>query len=207
VVPFLFVRDVVPTVPRGRSMGVLRAFMRSPTVFAAAFAGGVVEIALWALLPLFAMRQAADQDFALLMVTVFIVGGVALQWLLGWIADRMDRRLVVVGCALLSLAILLTLPATVPGATPWLLLPFLGGALTGFYTLGLALLGERFEPASLAAANTAFIMLYEIGRLTGPPLAGAAMEAWNPHGLIAVLAVLLATFAALAGRRHLGFAW
>jgi MFS family permease len=185
-----------------------QAFRRNPAVFGAALIGGFVEIALWALLPLYAIRQGVDQDTALLLLTVFIVGSVALQWPLGWIADRVDRRRVLLACAGAALAIILALPAMVPGGVAaWLALPLLGAALTGFYTLGLALMGQRFDAAGLAAANTAFIMLCEAGSLSGPPLAGAAMDLWNPHGLILALAAPLGLLILLMGRRHLGVRW
>ena len=64
-----------------------------------------------------------------------------------------------------------------------------GGAVAGYYTVGLVLLTERFDAADLASANTTFIMAYTAGMVVGPALGGGAMDLWRPHGLIPVLAL------------------
>jgi hypothetical protein len=48
--------------------------------------------------------------------------------------------------------------------------------------------GERFKGPDLAGANAAYVMLYATGLLAGPPVEGVALDWWNPHGLMAVLA-------------------
>ena len=67
------------------------------------------------------------------------------------------------------------------------------------------MLGERSSLAQLAAANTAFVMVYELGSVSGPIVVGAAMHAAGPDALAAVaaaacLALLLADTRWRAGR-------
>jgi MFS family permease len=69
-----------------------------------------------------------------------------------------------------------------------------GGTSFGLYTLSLAILGERSSLAELAAANTAFVMVYEVGSVSGPILAGAAMEVAGRDGLIALTVAACALF-------------
>jgi hypothetical protein len=33
-------------------------------------------------------------------------------------------------------------------------------------------------------------MLYAVGLVSGPPLEGIALDAWNPHGLMVMLAAI-----------------
>ncbi|MCP4496495.1 MAG: MFS transporter, partial [Phycisphaeraceae bacterium] len=61
-------------------------------------------------------------------------------------------------------------------------------------TLGLAGIAEQFSGADLAAANSAFIFLYALGMLVGPPAAGLAMDVWDPHGLAGVIAMLFGAY-------------
>jgi predicted MFS family arabinose efflux permease len=82
----------------------------------------------------------------------------------------------------------LLLPASL--ATPALLWPLLfvwGGTLYAFYSQGIALLGEEFAAADLAAANTLFVMVYCCGGALGPSLGGLVMDLWPRHGLPALL--------------------
>jgi len=57
----------------------------------------------------------------------------------------------------------------------------------------------------MPSGTAAFSVLWYVGGLTGPVLAGSAMETWNPHGMPVVVAavclVLVAVnSAALIGR-------
>jgi hypothetical protein len=70
------------------------------------------------------------------------------------------------------------------------------------YTLGLALLGERFRPGQLAAANAAFVMMYEVGSITGPVASGAALDRWPTYGLPVSVGIVAALFIAVALARR-----
>jgi predicted MFS family arabinose efflux permease len=76
----------------------------------------------------------------------------------------------------------------------WVMLFLWGGTTFGIYTIGLSLLAERFPREGLAGANTAFVMAYEVGGLTGPIVAGRAMDSLGPNGLVGVVAVVCAAF-------------
>jgi MFS family permease len=86
----------------------------------------------------------------------------------------------------------------ISGSTPALYatMVILGGAVAGFYTLGLTLTGEASTTrnADMISLNTVFIMAYTTGMVIGPVAAGAGMDAWPPHGLMIVLTVLFASF-------------
>ncbi len=64
------------------------------------------------------------------------------------------------------------------GSTPllWAILLVWGGIAGTFYTVGLAHLGARFEGAALAGANAAFLVLYNVGLVLGPPVVGGGMD-------------------------------
>jgi MFS family permease len=70
--------------------------------------------------------------------------------------------------------------------------------ISGLYTVGLAMLGERFTGIDLATANAAFVVMYAFGMLVGPPVLGAGLDIWNPHGAPVVVAVMCAAYAIAA---------
>lgn len=70
------------------------------------------------------------------------------------------------------------------------------------YTVGLTLLGQRFQGSALISANAGFVVLYEIGALGGPPLSGYAMDLWNPHGLVIAMGCVCLGYAGLILYRH-----
>jgi MFS family permease len=167
---------------------LLRAARFAPIVMLAAVVAGLVESADLALLPLFGLHAGLNEREALLLVTIFMAGNVVLQLPIGVLADRFGRRVILGYCAVLSALGPLLLPAFINA--PALLGPLLflwGGTLYAFYSQGIALLGEQFPTAELAAANTVFVIVYCAGGVIGPSLGGLAMDAWPRAGLPALL--------------------
>ena len=90
------------------------------------------------------------------------------------------------------------LPFTNGASAAGLALVFVwGGFVAGLYAVGLAHLGSNFKGADLAAANAAFTILYALGTMAGSGAGGLAMDLWNPHGFVAVLALISAVFLAV----------
>jgi len=78
-----------------------------------------------------------------------------------------------------------------------LLLLIWGGVAGALYTVGLAHLGARFSGGDLAAANAAFVILYNAGMVIGPPLAGGGIDLYRPHGFAFAMASLFAFYLAV----------
>lgn len=70
----------------------------------------------------------------------------------------------------------------------------LGALLGAFYTLSLVLLGRRFKGADLGPAVTARSIMFCLGAMLGPPVAGAAIEFLGPDGMAWMLALLFVLF-------------
>ncbi|MBV8405403.1 MAG: MFS transporter [Gammaproteobacteria bacterium] len=168
----------------------LRIARAAPIVMLAAVIAGVVESAYVALLPVFALLRGLDEHASLRLVTVFLAGNVLLQVPIGRLGDRLGRQRVLALCAVVCVVGPLLLSATL--GTPWLVWPLLllwGGTMYGFYTQGIAMLGERYPHAELADANTVFVIVYCTGGIAGPLLGGMAMDYWTPNGLLVFLSI------------------
>lgn len=197
--PLALVRGVAPDLGGRQHKSVLGFIAIAPAAICAAFVFGAVEMGVFNMLPVYGVRNGLDERTAALMLAAISAGNVLLQYPIGWIADRVDRQLVLALCALVGLIGAATLPVVV--GIPVLRYPSLfvwGGVIVGLYTVGLVLLGQRFSGPDLAAANAAFVMLYGVGALVGPPLVGTAMDIWEPHGFAAVFAFFCAAYLVLA---------
>ncbi|TLY57195.1 MAG: MFS transporter [Gammaproteobacteria bacterium] len=184
--PLLFVSHP-PTTDRDphRRQEPLRMLRSAPVVMLAALIAGLVESVDVSLLPVFGLHRGLDERSSLLLVTVFLAGNVLLQLPIGSLADRLGRRVVLAACSIVSMIGPLLLPSVM--SAPWMLWPLLfvwGGTMYGFYTQGIALLGESFTARELANANALFVMVYCAGGVVGPTLGGLAMDFWNPNGLV-----------------------
>lgn len=203
VMPLVLARDLAPGIAVHESFGLLAAMRRAPTVMSAALTDGFVMGALFAFFLIYAQRMGFDEENALIMFIVLSVGNATLQYLVGMLADRFNKRALLIVFALLVAGGTLLLPFAM--SNPMLLWPTLflwGGIMGGIYTCGIALIGERFRRDELAAANASFIFTYEFGHLLGPTVAGIAMAIWDPHGLIVVAVGAGLLFALVASIRQ-----
>jgi MFS family permease len=168
-----------------RLLGTMRV---APLAMFAALIAGLVESADVSLLPVLGLKRGLDEHSSLAVLMTFLAGNVFLQLPIGTLADRFGRARILAGCATVSVIGPLLLGAFM--LVPWLLWPLLllwGGTMYGFYTQGIALLGDSYPPEQLAAANAAFVIVYCAGGIVGPSLGGMAMDVWTPNGLVVFL--------------------
>ena len=130
---------------------------------------------------------------------LYLVGGVLLQAPIGWAVDRFDRRRLLAAMALAAAVSSVLVHVFIETTVPLYTLVFCSGGISlGLYTAGLALLGSRFQSGGMAAANAAFILIWEMGTLSGGPLAGGAIALMGAVGFplvttSAMMAVVLIT--------------
>lgn len=200
LVPVVLIRSVPPAMPGKLDSNLFSVVRAVPLVMAAAVVAGFVDASLFALISVYQLRAGHAVELAVLSLSVFMAGNLVLQYPLGWIADHTDRRRAAIGTAAVIVAGAIAYPLLLPmmGAPFWLMMFVWGGVSWGMYTLGLALLGERFQLAQLAAANAAFVMMYEVGSITGPVLSGVALDHWPTWGLPVAVAMVAASFIVIA---------
>lgn len=201
-IPILLARGMTPRILDGEHHGVLAFLLKSPTALMAALVFGAMETSVMSFLPLYGVRLGLGDSEATLLLTVAVLGNVAFQIPLGLVSDRIDRRLLLLACALVGTIGAALLPELAVDSLGFMVAVFLATGVVGsLYTVGLAHLGARFHGANLASANAAFVMFYSIGLVAGPPLAGQGMDLYNPYGFAYVIAGMLGAYAALVAAR------
>ena len=192
VVPVLLVRKLSPPFHHDGTQNLLSTLRLAPTAMAGGFIGGFAEITCLSLTANVALAAGVADARALSLVSIMTAGGIALQLPFGWLSDKLPRvPLLLVNAAAFILLILL-LPVLITTPTTSSVLTFLlGGVILGFYTLSLAIIGERVGARALAAANASFLVMYQMGAIVGPVAAGVAMTASPVIGFALTLAALM----------------
>lgn len=201
--PLIAARRTIPAIAHAHAASVIRFFGRSPTAMYAALCYGAMEICTASILPVYAVRTGSTEAEATLLMAAWGLGNLLLVPVVGWIADKMDRRRVLIGCGVIGVLGSLAIPLFGGALAPTLIVLFIwGGVIVGLYTVGLAYLGSKFKGEDLAAANAAFAFMYAAGAFVGPGIGGAAMDVWDPNGLFVALAVMAGLYVTLAAARY-----
>ncbi|WP_371345904.1 MFS transporter [Ancylobacter sp. IITR112] len=195
-IPVLIGAAGAPAIEKESTSGGVWTLMRiAPAATLAAFIFGAVETGIINFLPLYGLTRGLDAGEAALLLTVAELGNVALQLPLGLLSDKVDRRRLLLGCGIVSLAGALLIPSlAIDGWALWIVAFLTTGIVAGLYTVGLALLGARFDGAALATANAAFVMLYSIGLTVGPTAVGGGMQLVEPNGFAWAIAGFLVLY-------------
>ncbi|NEU13804.1 MFS transporter [Methylobacterium sp. BTF04] len=205
MVPLVLARGLSPEIAHGGSRSLLGYVLLAPAATGAALVYGAVETGGFAILPLYGLRLGYDAETAAGLVSVLALGNVMFQIPFGWLADRMDRRIVLLISALCGALG----SSLIPLASSWfpalIVLLFVWGGLAGtLYTVGLAQLGASVRGPELAGANAAFVVLYNIGLMVGPPIIGGGMDLVPPQGFAYAMCGLFLAYAGIVVWRLAG---
>ncbi|MFO1090568.1 MAG: MFS transporter [Hyphomicrobiales bacterium] len=195
MIPIALVRDTIDDDAEPEPAHSFRTFApKAPVLLFAILSFAVFDAATLSLLPVYGVRVGLELPVASMALTALVVGNAVLQMPIGWLADRFRKRLVMLWLALVCAGLLLLLPLVMGTFLMWPLLPVIGAAGAGIYTVGLAELGERFQGEELVAGTAAFSTVWGLGALVGSAIGGIAMYVFGPHGLPVVLAAFFSVF-------------
>jgi MFS family permease len=197
MIPIALVRDTISDDEPEPSTSFVQFFPKAPVLLMSILTFAVFDAATLALLPVYGVRVGLDTQIASAALSALVIGNAVLQLPIGWLADRYRKRLVMTWLAVLTAVLLLALPFVMGTWAMWPLLPVLGAAGAGLYTVGLAELGDRFQGEELIAGSAAFSTMWGTGALIGSTIGGVAMYLMGPHGLPLALAAFFVVFLAM----------
>ncbi len=138
-----------------------------------------------------------------LYVAMFFVGAVILQYPIGWVSDRMDRRALIVVVSIIGGAG--SVLAMMLGQNYTLLLVsafVMGGMSNPLYSLLIAHTNDFLEHDDMAAASGGLVFINGLGAILGPIVTGWLMgTALGPPGFYLFTTVLFVLLAFYAGYR------
>ena len=200
--PLLLADTPAPTFDTVKRLGFRKLWKTSPLgcvgmlltggIFSAMF--GMASV--WGAMDTLTLKQIAAYGGALYL------GGLVLQYPVGWASDRMDRRRLIMGLSLVGAAVMAV--ATVwdlPFAAILVVALLLGGMINPLYSLLIALTNDYLEKEDMAGASAGMIFLNGFGAIFGPLAAGALMGLIGKEGYFLFLGILFLLLGAYAGWR------
>jgi MFS family permease len=179
-VPVLMSRSESPRQVGDARIDFQALYRTSPAGMLGSLASGVANGSFWALAPVFTAALYSDVSLAAWFMTAGVLGGAAGQFPLGWLSDRVDRRLVLTGISLTAvvLGVLIWLLAPLMPPIGLLALGFAWGAMAfPVYSISAAHANDRATPDAYVMVSSGVLMMYGLGAIAGPFLASAVMTA------------------------------
>lgn len=193
-VPVLLTHIPPPAIGEHAPFSLRRLYSVSPLGLVGAVATGLMLGAFYGLAAVHVRRMGLSLSETALFMSAVILGGVALQWPLGRLSDRYDRRRVIViafgGAALCALAAAFTSSG---GAALLALGALFGGLSFALYPLCVAHTNDHLDPAERVGASGGLVLLYSIGAALGPIGGALAMATFAGPGLFLFIAACAAS--------------
>jgi MFS family permease len=175
-----------PPAPRTVRIEVGTLFAIAPSAVIGAFVVGLVNGPVMAIAPVYGVSIGLSPDNAAALLFALQGGSLLLQWPLGWLSDRWDRRYVIVGLAagsgLVSIAILLA-SAQVSLTVIMLAFACWGGLALCIYSVCVAHACDLVEPERIVSTISSLLVAWAVGVTIGPLPGAAMMELIGPGGL------------------------
>ena len=184
------------TPPRLRPLKTLRL---SPLGAAGVFVAGITMPAFRMVGPIYGIEVGLDAEGIALFLSAAILGGALAQAPVGWLADKHDRRWVLVW---LSVAAMLVCGgvAFFGAASP---AAIYGGALVfglvsyPIYSVSSAHANDFASPAQAVELNASLLFIYAMGAILAPVIASRLIDAAGPSSLFLFIAAAHVALAAV----------
>ncbi len=178
VVPLLLSATESPGHEKSVNIRMLALYRISPLGMLGMFMVGLVTATFFALGPVYAQRLGLSLREISWFMAGAVIGTVLMQWPIGALSDRFDRRKVLtvttvlaglsaIGCIPLSQGDILILLLAVGG--------FCGLALP-LYSVCIAYINDHLDPSQMIAASGTLVLVGGLGAVAGPVVVAAMMD-------------------------------
>jgi MFS family permease len=197
LVPMVAIDVRAPVLPHGVTLEILKALRTSPVSVLACLLNGLILTAFTTVGPLFGERIGFDQSHIVMLMACVSLGGLFLQWPIGYFSDKVDRRyaLIGMGCGILAVAAALL---TVDRNTPFLLLAvafaIFGGLGESLYAVGVAHANDRAVMADYVGLSSTLLFVWALGAAIGPTTGTYAIQLTTPRAFFVYVIALTLVF-------------
>ncbi len=194
--PILLSATPIPAAEVARPMPLRELFSGSPLGTVGIFLLGGAYATQSGMGAVFGTEIGLTTDQIALFIAMLFGGALLMQYPIGWLSDRIDRRKVIFGAATLG-AVSCAVGWTTGGGL-WPLMAsafFAGGVTTPLYALFLAYTNDFLSNEDMPAASGGLVLTFGVGAILGPLVTGWAMQSFGPFAFWLVLG---GTFGAIA---------
>lgn len=170
-------------------LNIPQLWQNSPVAVFAVLMIGISNGSFGALAPVYANNIGLDLTAIVLFCSVPILAGAMSQIPVGRASDRFDRRKVLIFLALVAMAADGAFVFLRPESGPANILigSLLGAAIFAMYPIVVAHANDHADPGQFIQTSGGLLMVFGIGSIVGPFIAGIALTFFGPMALFSTL--------------------
>ncbi len=191
ITPILLSISPTPAFDTTKPMSLRDLFKVSPVGVVGMFLLGGIFAAQFGMSAVYGAEAGLSVVQISTFVATFFVGAVIAQYPIGWLSDRMDRRVLVAAVA--AIGLVGSIIGMVLGGDFNMLLVsafLMGGMSNPLYSLLLAHTNDYLEHDDMAAASGGLVFVNGLGAISGPLITGWMMQVYGPSGFFMFTCVL-----------------
>ena len=189
--PILLSITPTPAFETNKPMSIRELYHSSPLASVGILLMGGVFAAQFGMASVYGAAAGLNAAQISGFVAAIFVGAMTLQLPIGWLSDRMDRRILILGVSAMgALSTGVGIFLGVDFKTLLVLGFVMGGAASPLYSLLIAYTNDFLEVEDMAAASGALVFVYGLGAIVGPMATGQLMDMIGPHGFWVFLSAL-----------------
>ncbi|MCB2099646.1 MAG: MFS transporter [Rhodobacterales bacterium] len=209
IVPVALTQSQAPAPVPKIQFRLLDLYRLSPLAVIGSISAGLTNAAFLGMGPVFARDIGLPLSDIAWFMGLVILGGMALQWPVGRVSDRVDRRIVIVTVSATIVAAGMGVLVGAEHGRQWLFVSavLFGGGMYAMYPICTAHAHDHVSEDQRVDAAGGLMIIYGIAATVGPLLASAVMGQVGPSGLfeqvmvVQVLLILFALYRVYARRR------
>ncbi|PTX56794.1 putative MFS family arabinose efflux permease [Litoreibacter ponti] len=179
-----------PETPAAPRLRPALAWARSPLAVAGVIVAGLSSAAFRMIGPVYGQEVGLRPDQIGLFLAAFVAGGAVAQIPAGWLADKFDRRWVLIG---MSAAAIFSCAVTVVSSTGGTVAVMIAAVLFGLttfpiYSVSASHAHDFATSEERVELSAALMFFYAVGAIASPVVASTLMEAFGPSALFILMA-------------------
>ncbi|MGX9356618.1 MFS transporter [Roseobacteraceae bacterium S113] len=191
ILPLALTKQSPPVVAAAPRLRPMLALQRSPLAAAAVIVAALSAASFRMVGPVYGAEVGLSADDIATFLAAFVAGGAIAQWPAGWLADRYDRRWVLIGlsaAAIASCAITVLLQSTGTFGV------MTAAALFGFttfpiYSVAAAHAHDFASSDERVELSAALMFYYALGAIAAPATASILIDTYGPGALFVMISV------------------
>ncbi len=190
LLPLALTRATQPTTPAATRLRPGLGWSISPLAVAGVLVAALSSASFRMVGPIYGQEVGLAASQIGYFLAAFVAGGAVAQWPAGWLADRYDRRYVLIG---LSIASALSSIVTIALATTGTAGVMISAAIFGFtsfpiYSVSAAHAHDHATGDQRVELSAALMFFYAVGAIAAPYTASVLIGAFGPASLFVLLA-------------------